>query len=184
MSKVYFLFVPLLLAAVSCSEQIEYSKEPKICYHGFSCLFNENGTFTENGVLSITHVDGDLGLDASDTFSPFDIDDCCYNSFIVRYLKRVNGTFEGQPLLSWNDQVQTFDTVSFNVCFERPLDDDLEKPIFGQIDYTIPIQNPFSDGDSIKISDMIIDRVLNESNEVYTASVHTAPSYCNLNHYI
>ena len=169
------VFLTVLCAA--CMKPVEYPIEPKIAYEGFTYLFNADSTFSGEGILSFSYTDGDgdLGLDDGDTLPPFGPNDAYYYNMVVDYLKCVNGEFVKTPLLSWNVQTQTFDTVSFNARFHRLRDTDDPKAISGTMEYTLPVQNPLSPDDTIKFEIRIIDRALHESNVIQTETIYTNP---------
>lgn len=168
-------FSTVLLAA--CMKPVEYPIEPKIAYEGFTYIFNADSTFTGEGILSFSYTDGDgdLGLDDRDTAAPFGPNDTYYYNMIVDYMKCVNGEFVKMPLLSWNQQTQSYDTVSFNARFHRLRDNDDPKAISGTMEYTMPVQNPLSPDDTIKFEVRIIDRALHESNVIQTDAIYTNP---------
>ena len=168
----------LALVAVSCQKPVEYPVEPKIAYEGFTYLFNPDSTFSGEGVISFSYTDGDgdLGLDDADTLSPFGFNDAHYYNMLIDYLKCVNGEFVKTPLLSWNAQTQSYDTVTFNARFKRLRDSEEPKAISGTMDYTLPVQNPFSPNDTVKFEIRILDRALHESNVIQTDPIFTNPS--------
>lgn len=179
-------FVSLL--AVACSEQVEYPIEPRIAYEGFTYLFNADSTFSGEGMVSFSYTDGDgdLGLDATDTLYPFGPNDAHYCNMVVDYLKSENGEFVKTPLLSWNVQTQSYDTVTFNARFRRLRDSEEPKTISGKMEYNLTVQNPFSPNDTVKFEIHILDRALHESNVIQTEVIYTNPmmtrNKSNVNH--
>lgn len=169
----------LALAAVACQKPVEYPVEPKIAYEGFTYLMNPDSTFSGEGVVvfSYTDGDGDLGLDDSDTLPPFGLNDAHYYNMVVDYLRSVNGQFVKTPLLSWNPQTQSFDTVTFNARFRRLRDSEEPKAISGKIEYKLTVQNPLSPNDTIKFEIRILDRALHESNVIQTEAICTNPVF-------
>ena len=169
------LFLSMVMA--SCQKPVEYPIEPKIAYEGFTYLINEDSTFTGEGIVSFSYTDGDgdLGLDDSDTLPPFGFHDAHYYNMVVDYMKCVNGEFVKTPLLSWNPQTQSYDTVTFNARFRRLRDTDEPKAISGKMDYQITVQNPLSPDDTIKFEIRILDRALHESNTIQTEAIYTNP---------
>ena len=167
------LFLSMVMA--SCQKPVEYPIEPKIAYEGFTYLINEDSTFTGEGIVSFSYTDGDgdLGLDDSDTLPPFGFHDAHYYNMVVDYMKCVNGEFVKTPLLSWNPQTQSYDTVTFNARFRRLRDTDEPKAISGKMDYQITVQNPLSPDDTIKFEIRILDRALHESNVIQTDAIYT-----------
>jgi len=176
MKRLYLIVSSLmLLMATACQKQPEYPIEPRIAYNGFTYLFNADSTFSGEGIISFSYTDGDgdLGLDDADTIYPFGPNDAHYYNMVVDYLKSVNGEFVKTPLLSWNVQTQTYDTISFNARFRRLRDSEEPKPISGTMEYTLTVQNPFSPNDTIKFEIHILDRALHESNVILTDPIYT-----------
>lgn len=167
----------LALAMLSCQKPVEYPIEPKIAYEGFTYLFNPDSTFSGEGIISFSYTDGDgdLGLDDADTLSPFGFHDAHYYNMMIDYLKCVNGEFVKTPLLSWNAQTQSYDTVTFNARFKRLRDSEEPRAISGTMDYKLLVQNPFSPNDTIKFEIRILDRALHESNVIQTDPIFTNP---------
>ena len=175
------LFV--VLTVLSCQKPVEYPVEPKIDYQGFTYLFNADSTFSGEGVVSFSYTDGDgdLGLDDSDTLSPFGFHDAHYYNMVIDYLKCVNGVFVKTPLLSPHvptspaDTLVLYDTVTFNARFKRLRDSEDPKAISGTIEYKLTVQNPLSPNDTIKFEIRILDRALHESNVIQTEAIDTNP---------
>ena len=167
----------LSVAVLSCQKPVEYPIEPHIAYEGFTYLLNADSTFSGEGIVSFTYTDGDgdLGLDDSDTLPPFGFHDAHYYNMIVDYLKCVNGTYVKTPLLSWNAQTQTYDTVTFNARFRRLRDSEEPKAISGKMEYKLTVQNPLSPNDTIKFEIRVVDRALHESNTIQTEAIYTNP---------
>lgn len=172
MKKFIFIMVIAILLA-SCQKKIEYPVEPAITYQGIGYVIDADSVLTGEVVLSIgyTDGDGDLGLDDADTLYPFGPNDPHYYNLIIDYLKWDGSTFVETPLLSWNQQSQSYDTVSFNARFKRLVFDDEEAAISGIIDYKMMVYNPLSPNDTIKFKIKIIDRALHESNVIETDAI-------------
>ena len=167
----------LVLAMLSCQKPVDYPIEPHIKYEGFTYLINADSTFSGEGVISFSYTDGDgdLGLNDSDTLPPFGLHDAHYYNMVVDYLKCVNGEFVKMPLLSWNVQTQSYDTISFNARFKRLRNSEEPKAISGTMDYTLIVQNPLSPNDTVKFEIHILDRALHESNVIQTEAIYTNP---------
>jgi hypothetical protein len=86
-------------------------------------------------------------------------------------MKWDGSAFVETPLLSWNQQTQSYDTVSFNARFKRLVFYDEVKPISGIIDYKMMVFNPLSPNDTIKFKVHLIDRALHESNTIETDTI-------------
>ena len=174
MKKTFTVFILVLFALASCQEKIEYPIEPKITYEGMGYVIDADSTLTGEVVVSIgyTDGDGDLGLDDADTLYPFGTNDPHYYNLIIDYLKWNGSQFVETPLLSWNQQTQSFDTVSFNARFKRLVFNDEEAAISGTIDYKMMVYNPLSPNDTVKFRIHLIDRALHESNTIETPMIH------------
>ncbi len=183
-SKVVQLVFPcvltvLLTALCACREREVFPIEPHISYAGFQYIIDEDSTFTGEGILLLAYTDGDgdLGLDNRDSIFPFGPMDAHYYNLIIDYQKYQHGDFVSTPLLSWNAVTQSYDTITFNARFKRLLlDTEESKPISGSIEYKMLIQNPLSQGDTIRFAVKIFDRALHESNTVITETIYTNPS--------
>lgn len=173
--RIFLSSMFLALMLFSCRPVEEYPLEPVISYGGFTYLMNADSTFSGKGVLSIRYTDGDgdLGLGQSDTVPPFHVGGAYYYNMFVRYFRLVDGVFVETPLLSWNQQEQHYDTLTFNARFPRLLDSETPKPISGTIDYAIDVANPFSPSDTIMFKVRIADRALRVSNEVESDVIFT-----------
>ena len=172
-SALWSLVTILLLALAGCQEMPEYPMEPQISYQGLSYLINADSTLTGEVILSIgyTDGDGDLGLDDADTLYPFGPNDPHYYNLIIDYLKWDGTAFVETPLLSWNQQTQSYDTITFNARFKRLVFNDAVKPISGTIDYTMTAFNPLSPTDTVKFQVHLLDRALHESNTIETETI-------------
>ena len=174
----------LVLAVLSCQKPVEYPIEPRVEYQGFTYLFNADSTFSGEGIISFyyTDGDGDLGLDDTDTISPFGFNDAHYYNLIIDYLRCVNGVFVKTPLLSPHvpshpaDTLVLFDTVTFNARFKRLRDSEEPRAISGTMDYKLTVQNPLSPNDTVKFEIHILDRALHESNVIQTDAIITNPT--------
>ena len=173
MKKIITILFATLFAVAACQKKPVYPIEPKITYNGLAYLMNADSTLTGEVILSIgyTDGDGDLGLDDADTLYPFGPNDPHYYNLIVDYLKWDGSSFVETPLLSWNQQTQSYDTISFNARFKRLVFNNEEEAISGTIEYTMMAYNPSSPNDTIKFRAHIIDRALHESNTVETEAI-------------
>ena len=170
MKRIITIIILALFTLAACQEKMEYPIEPKITYEGMSYIMDADSTLTGEVILSIgyTDGDGDLGLDDADTLYPFGPNDPHYYNLIIDYLKWNGSAFVETPLLNWNQQTQSYDTVSFNARFKRLVFNDEEAAISGTIDYKMMVYNPLSPNDLIKFKIHIIDRALHESNTIET----------------
>ena len=174
MKKTITILILAVFVLAACQKKLEYPIEPAITYQGLGYVMNADSTLTGEVVLSIgyTDGDGDLGLDDADTLYPFGPNDPHYYNMIIDYLKWNGSAFVETPLLDWNPQTQSFDTVSFNARFKRLVFSDEPTSISGTIDYKMMVYNPFSPNDTVKFRVHLIDRALHESNAIETDIVH------------
>ena len=151
MKKTLTILIFTIFVLAACQEKVEYPIEPKIAYEGMAYVIDADSTLTGEVVLSISYTDGDgdLGLDDADTLYPFGPNDPHYYNLIIDYMKWNGSAFVETPLLSWNQQSQSYDTVSFNARFKRLVFYDEVKPISGIIDYKMMVFNPLSDRKSV-----------------------------------
>lgn len=177
MKKTVTVLLLIGIALSACQKKVEYPIEPKITYEGLSYLMNADSTLTGEVVINIgyTDGDGDLGLDDADTLYPFGPNDPHYYNLIIDYLKWDGISFTETPLISWNPQNQSYDTVSFNARFKRLVFNDEETAISGTINYKIMVYNPLSPFDTIKFRIKTIDRALHESNSIETDAIWCIP---------
>lgn len=181
-TKVHIILIcALFLCIVSCRKAEQYPIEPCVTYKGLTYLTDTDGSFNGNVIVSIGYTDGngDLGLDDGDTIPPFNAKGEYFYNMLVAYQRYENGTFVEKPLLSWNNETQSYDTISFNARFRRLLEGDTEKPISGVIEYTMMVKNPFSPNDTIRFAICIIDRALNVSNTITTEPIYTGLTQIN-----
>ena len=170
MKKPIAILFLVMIVLAACQKKVEYPIEPVVTYQGLAYVMDADSTLTGEVVLSIgyTDGDGDLGLDDADTLYPFGPRDPHYYNLIIDYLKWDGTAFVETPLLSWNQQTQSYDTISFNARFKRLVFNDEEKAISGTIDYTMMVYNPLSPNDTIRFRVHLIDRALHESNSIET----------------
>lgn len=168
------LLVTVVFMMISCQEPVEYPIEPVISYQGISYLMDADSTLTGDVMLSFgyTDGDGDLGLDDSDSLYPFGPNDPHYYNLLIDYLRWDGNEFVETPLLSWNPQTQSYDTISFNARFKRLVFHDEEKAISGTMDYKMTLLNPISPDDTVKLRVRIIDRALHLSNAIETERIY------------
>ncbi len=167
------LIAVVLMLSASCRKLEEYPLEPQIGFHDFVLLIDQQTGDINTGLLMISYQDGDgdIGLADGDTLFPFNRDGEFHYNLIVRYFEQQYGNFVEVPLVSFNDQTQTFDTNTFNTRIPPLLPDGQQKAIKGIIEYELFVNNPLSDFDTIQYKVKLIDRALNISNEVTTPPI-------------
>ncbi len=157
--SLFFVTLCLLFLA-GCKKPEKFSVVPEIQF--LSLVKIDNGTGIDDKATLTFHFqdgDGDIGLGVSDIVSPYDtLSEFYYNCFID-YYKKVNGEF----------QKIEFEGVTFNQRIPR-LSNDVPESIEGElyIDLNINDYSPGCQFDTIMFKCHIVDRALNESNEIST----------------
>lgn len=157
----YSLFFISVLFLFSCTKEEEFPPEPAITFLSFTKIPNTT-SFDEKGVLKIffTDGDGDLGLNAGDTFAPFDKNSMYYYNYFIKYFEKQHGTF-----------VEVTLPATFNSRIPRLEASGNSKSIKGEIELELFINNPFSAFDTIRFEAQIADRALNLSNVITSPEI-------------
>ncbi len=147
----------LVFMATSCRKFEEYPPEPQIEFHNFVLLVNPTTGKVEKGRLSISYLDGDgdIGLDQSDTLSPYNISGDFYYNFVLRFYEKQHGQFVEIPGF-------------FSGRIPPLIPKDQKKSIKGIIEYDLDVVDESSLYDTIQFKVKLIDRALHISNEVTT----------------
>ncbi len=172
MTKIGLIFV-LLLLSLSCRKLEEYPVIPAIAFNGFELLINEDTGISEKGILYISYTDGDgdLGLDQGDTTFPYQYGGLYYYNLFITYYECDNGVFTEVPLLTWNNETQQYDTLTFNARMPVLLPKEKKQGIKGVIQNEMFIYNPLAKSDTIQFKVKIVDRALQFSNEITTPPI-------------
>ena len=167
------LFFSISLIFISCKRIEEFPDVPALKYENFLLEYNNTTGITERGVLIFSYTDGngDLGLPAGDTLPPFQRGGPYYYNLVISYFEQQHGEFVEVPLLSYNSETQTFDTLTFSARFPVLTPPTGNLNIKGIFQDTLFIYNPLSDFDTIKFSAFIYDRALNKSNVIETPPI-------------
>ena len=159
----FFLCVLGGLLLVSCMKRVKFPKEPVLEF--VSLTINESGTSVDEKatlLLSFTDGDGNVGLDESFDYPPFDLGSAYYYNFFVTYYAKRNGEFVAFP------------EFEFNARLPRFLSTDSPEPLAGEIKRVLDIRNislTAPDIDTIKFECWLVDRDFNESNHVFTNEI-------------
>ena len=152
------LFVCTLLWASACINRKEYPDEPQITFEKF-----EQTPDTAYLSFAFTDGDGDLGLNASDTTSPFHSKGSNFYNIYISYFEYKNGIAIEKKLAS-----------PFNYRFPRIESQSRSKALVGSIRIKIPrpYYNPILNvGDSVRYDFFIKDRDLHSSNTASSGAV-------------
>jgi hypothetical protein len=163
--KSFNRFLPLTILSVlflsACTKEEVFPPEPAITFISFTKM--ESATpIDDQGVLKIffTDGDGDLGLDESDSMSPFDKNSIYYYNYFIKYFEKQHGTFVAVEL-----------PVSFNSRIPRLESQGNSPSIKGEIELEVGFNNPFSAFDTIRFEVSVCDRALHMSNVITTPEI-------------
>ena len=158
-----FLIVPAMFAG--CLKPENFPDQPILTFKSLEQRFEANSsvdTATSRFVyvtVDFTDGDGDIGLDASDTQSPFGVDEAHYYNFYCEFKKQING--------QWTD----IDS-DWNYRMKRISPSGQDPTLNGEIEVRIgpfPGLRPFPlvdilPGDTLQANVRLEDRSLNMSN--------------------
>jgi len=153
-----------VLGFVACKPEKKFPLAPTLEFISLEKIDNGTG-IDDNAILKLYFTDGDgnVGLDPTDNYPPFDTLPYSNNFFVVFKAKR-NGEFVAMP--------------EYEFCARLPrfLSSDTHKPIEGEIEYIVTIRNPIPlpsvpPIDTIMFECWLLDRDLNESNHVFTKEI-------------
>jgi hypothetical protein len=165
--KLSFILTALAgLSVISCIRMEEYPIEPVVTYKNFERIFNETDSVYDRGILmfEFTDGDGDIGLEANDTFPPFNPGSKYYYNLLIDYFEVRNGVETPVPLTFYNSETEEFDTVYLSARIPLLTPKGVNKAISGDIYDTLFIYNYYSDFDTLFLKFSIVDRALHESN--------------------
>ena len=156
-SKVALLLAVIGIGASGCLKTEEFPVEPKIAMKSFE-FFGDSASLT----ITFTDGDGDIGLDASDTNSPFDTASFYYFNLFLRESERINGVWQN---------VVFEDSIFYRIPRITPTGQN--KALEGEIAVAIDPFPLFISGnsDTIRFSVEMVDRALNLSNRVTTEDI-------------
>lgn len=165
----------LVFAIHSCKKKEIYPETPQIEFKSAAFIQNQNGI---DSIMVLTFTfkdgDGDLGLNQSDTLSPFNaVTDSTgksinpyYNNIHFEYQESFNGVFKYVT-----NPFNAFDTLSYAYRFDNISPEGRHKAIRGDIEVKIgPNQLP-SAADTVRYRFYIYDRALHKSNLAETPSL-------------
>ncbi|HRY97561.1 MAG TPA: hypothetical protein P5550_00750 [Bacteroidales bacterium] len=164
MNPTGILFVVAFAASLllsSCIKKEEYPDIPRLFFKEFVKIDNGLG-YDDQGILTITFTDGDgnIGLAAGDTFPPFNPSSPYYYNFFITYFEKQQG--------QWVEV-----EIPFTNNARIPLlnDDDIAKPLKGDVSIELYINNFSSSFDTIRFQAYLTDRDLNHSDTITTPEI-------------
>jgi hypothetical protein len=165
------LLALLLLMAVflntACKKPRTFPDEPQITYDSYSRLPGISGKDSLLLVkFAFTDGDGDIGLGQEDTLAPFNSSSRYYYNIMIEYYEKVpGGDFHKIPIPNSND------TINFNQRLPVITPEGKNKAIKGTIEVKISTSVYQQVPERIKFKIKLLDRKLNESNEIETEEI-------------
>ncbi len=162
MKRLLIFFLLIIILFTSCRERINFDKKPYLEFVSLTKI--DDGTSIDKKatlILYFTDGDGDIGLDESFDYYPFDSGSAYYYNFFVNYYTKRNGEF----------LIDTVVSPYMSVRLPRFLSSNNPEPLEGEIERILDINNPnpaSPDIDTVKFECWIVDRELNESKHVFT----------------
>lgn len=158
-----------MLMIFSCKKSQTFEDTPYIEYRKFEQLKNAEGKDS----IGILHFyfrdgDGDLGLQARDTFPPFNKEGDHYYNFIISYFEKQQGEW---VKIAPPPPFPGGDTVSNSSRIPYLTPEGQIKTLEGDLFMELFTNNPFSPYDTIKYEFSIEDRALNRSNQESTPEI-------------
>ena len=157
----FLFFLAAFLAVFSgCMKKQSYPDTPEISFLGFEMIY-DTAQVVRMGILSISYQDGtgDIGLNPSDTFPPYERNGSYYYNYVINYFEKQNGIFKQVDL-----------AIPFSLRIPVLTPNDPNKAIKGFIVDTIGLYPPPLH-DTIKFEAFIYDRALNKSNVITTPEI-------------
>ncbi len=154
---------------VSCKKDKNFSDTPLISLTGFDQVKNVAGK-DSIGIIHIyfTDGDGDVGLNPSDTFPPFDRSSPFYYDLYINYFEKQLGKWVRIVL---PPAVPGGDTLSNHSRIPYLTPTGQNKTLEGDLSMSLFTNNPFSVYDTIRYEVTIVDRSLHRSNQIQTQEI-------------
>jgi len=156
----FFLIILIAIVFFSCKKPQTYPVVPALEYKSFELKDTVDllDNKVKKGILTVsfTDGDGDIGLDPSDTLSPFDTSSIYFYNFFIDVYKKQNDSLVLQDLLV---------PLRYRIQNITPLGQN--KTLKGTISVSINY-NYYEINDTFKYNIYIYDRALHKSNIVET----------------
>jgi len=162
MKKIIGLIIIMVTFLCACKKPVIYSDIPEIKF--ISIYIYQDAQNKDGAILTFSFQDGDgdIGLDNTDIYPPFDTTSVYYYNFFCDYFERQHGFFVKIDSVEVQGKM-----IPFNLNARIPRLSKLKKEsIHGEISYNMPQfydeTSPYSD--TIQLKFYIVDRKLNKSN--------------------
>ncbi len=156
-AKVALVMAVIGMGVSGCLKTEEFPVEPKVVFKSFE-FFGDSASL----IISFTDGDGDIGLDPSDTSSPFDTGSTYYFNLFLEHQEKIDG--------EWND-VTFVEPMHYRIPRITPTGQN--KALEGEIAVAV---DPFplfitGNSDTVRYSVELVDRELHRSNKVLTNDI-------------
>ncbi|OFX42418.1 MAG: hypothetical protein A2046_13410 [Bacteroidetes bacterium GWA2_30_7] len=153
----------LFLAIYSCKKPEQYSEIPEISFKNINIenTYDTLDNQIKRVILTFYVIDGDgdIGLDTSEHYPPYDTSSVYYHNLFITESEKKNGIYEPIDLT-----VPLYYRIPYIV--QKGKNPTLKADIIIKIDYSIP-----SLYDTIKYDFFIYDRAFHKSNTVSTSDI-------------
>ncbi len=159
----------MIYLLLSCSREQTYPPVPFLEFKDYAVSQdNTQGLFT----VKFTDGDGNVGLDDTDNYSPFDTASYYYHNFFINVFVKKNGVYK--PFTIYNTQTQNYDTIVFKYRIARIAPVSLNGSLKGEIQTAIDISlmRPYLVNDTVIFKALLYDRALNKSNIVSSNDIY------------
>jgi len=155
-----FLLGAFLAVFSGCMKKQSFPDTPEISLLSLDLTY-DTAHVVRTGILSISYQDGngDIGLNPSDTFPPYQRNGPYYYNYVMTYFEKQNGVFNQVDLL-----------IPFSLRIPVLTPNYPDKAIKGFIVDTLGLYPP-PVHDTIKFELFIYDRALHKSNVVTTPEI-------------
>jgi len=157
LAKVALVMALIGISASGCLKTEKFPVEPTVAFKSFE-FFGDSASLT----ITFTDGDGDIGLDPTDTSTPFDTGSTYYFNLFLEQEELVDG--------EWNE-VGFFEPQYYRIPRITPTGQN--KALEGEIAVAV---DPFplfitGNADTVRYSIELVDRALHRSNRISTGNI-------------
>lgn len=161
--KLFAILVITLIAFFSCKKPDQYSEIPEIKFNNIAIenTYDQLDNPIKRVYLNFSVIDGDgdVGLDTSETYPPYDTSSVYYHNLFITEFEKKNGVYEVIDL-----------KVPLNFRIPDIVQEGKNKTLKANITLTLDYLIP-SIYDTIKYSFYIFDRAFHKSNTVSSSDI-------------
>lgn len=165
--KILILISLISLSFFNCKKPQRYPDTPSIEFDTFYVVDSVDllGNNTKYGMLKFAFIDGDgdIGLNPSDTFYPYDSSSIYYNNMFIKLYQFLDGSFQEVDLqIPLNYRIKPrFESTGQNTV--------LKGFVITKMEYSTYFLSLY---DTVKYSFYICDRALNISNTAESGTIY------------